>query len=451
MGYSRDELIGKKHMVTIEQSDEGHRAYHELWRRLRAGEYLERELKRVAKTGKPVWFHCTYNHLRDRSGKPYRVIMIFTDLTEQKIHQSDLQAQIDAISRSQAVIEYELDGRVLNANENFQNVLGYRLDEIRGQPHAMFVDPGERNSETYRRFWKKLAGGEFVSGQFHRVAKGGRDVWIQASYNPVLDLDGKPWKVVKFATDITEQFHQQKKRAELYGRVDTQLGGMTDTVSTVSHQAVEAAAASTQTSGNVQAVAAGAEELSASFQEIARQVAHAAEIAQKAVTVASDAGAIVTALAGDAQKIGEVVRLISDIAAQTNLLALNATIEAARAGDSGRGFAVVAAEVKTLATRTARATDEIGEQVSSVRASTSDATRAIEAIAEIIGTIDSITSAIAGSVQSQSEVTADMSENMQLAAKGVEAITQSMNAIAESTVKIDSAAKSVRDISRAAA
>ena len=114
------------------------------------------------KTGKPVWFHCTYNHLRDRSGKPYRVIMIFTDLTEQKIHQSDLQAQIDAISRSQAVIEYELDGRVLNANENFQNVLGYRLDEIRGQPHAMFVDPGERNSETYRRFWKKLAGGEFV-------------------------------------------------------------------------------------------------------------------------------------------------------------------------------------------------------------------------------------------------------------------------------------------------
>jgi methyl-accepting chemotaxis protein len=451
MGYSRDELVGKKHIVTTEQSDEGRRAYDELWGRLRAGDYLERELKRVTKTGKPVWFHCTYNHLRDRSGKPYRVIMIFTDLTAQKIHQSDLQSQINAISRSQAMIEFELDGRIVNANENLQKVLGYRLDEIRGQPHSMLVDPDDRNSETYRRFWKKLAGGEFVSGQFHRLAKGGRDVWIQASYNPVLDLDGKPWKVVKFATDITEHFLQQKKRAELYGRVDAQLGDMTETVSSVSHEAVEAAAASTKTSGNVQAVAAGAEELSASFQEIARQVSHAAEIAQKAVAVASNAGAIVSALAGDAEKIGEVVRLISDIAAQTNLLALNATIEAARAGESGRGFAVVAVEVKTLATRTAKATDEIGEQVSLVRASTSDVTRAIESIAEIIGTIDSITSAIAGSVQSQSEVTADMSENMQVAARGVEAITQSMNAIAESTVKIDSAAKNVRDISRAAA
>ncbi len=451
MGYSRDELIGKKHMVTIEKSDEGLRAYHELWGRLRAGEYMERELKRVTKTGKPVWFHCTYNHLRDRNGKPYRVIMIFADLTEQKIHQSALQAQIDAISRSQAVVEFETDGRILGANENFLKVVGYRLDEIRGQHHSMFVDPGERNSETYRQLWKKLASGEYVSGQFHRIARGGRDVWIQGCYSPVFDLDGKPWKVVKFATDVTDQFVQQKKRAEVYGRVDAQLGGMTETVSSVSHEAVEAAAASNQTSGNVQAVAAGAEELSASFQEIARQVARATEIAQKAVTVAGNAGSIVSALANDAQKIGEVVSLISDIAAQTNLLALNATIEAARAGESGRGFAVVAAEVKTLATRTARATDEIGEQVSSVRASTSDVTSAIESIAEIIGTINSITSAIAGSVQAQSAVTADMSENMQVAAKGVEAITQSMNAIAESTVKIDSAAKSVRDISRSAA
>ncbi len=274
---------------------------------------------------------------------------------------------------------------------------------------------------------------------------------FHGTYSPVFDLDGKPWKVVKFATDITEQTMQQKKRAEIYGRVDAQLGGMTETVSSVSHEAVEAAAASTQTSGNVQAVAAGAEELSASFQEIARQVAHASDIAQKAVAVAGSAGSIVSALALDAQKIGEIVGLISDIAGQTNLLALNATIEAARAGESGRGFAVVAAEVKSLATRTAKATDEIGEQVSSVRASTSDVTSAIASIAEIIATINSITSAISGSVEAQGAVTTDMSENMQIAAKGVEAITQSMNAIAESTVKIDTAAKSVRDISRSAA
>ena len=291
----------------------------------------------------------------------------------------------------------------------------------------------------------------FFSGQHHRVGKGGRDVWIQGSYNPVFDLDGKPIKVVKFANDVTEQFLLQKKRVEIFSQVEVQLGGMTESVSSVSHEAVEAAAASNQTSCNVQAVAAGAEELSASFHEISLQVAHAAGIAQKAVAEAGAAGSMVSALASDAQKIGEVVGLISDIAAQTNLLALNATIEAARAGESGRGIAVVAAEVKSLATRTAKATGEISEQVASVRASTSDVTKAIESIATIIATINTITAGIAGSVQAQSAVTSDMSENMQVASKGVEAITHSMNAIAESTTKIDTAAKTVREISRSAA
>ncbi len=451
LGYRLDEIVGQKHAIFVDPRERDSAEYRAFWEDLRAGKYRQAEFKRISKSGKPVWIQATYNPLLDSSGKPFRVIKFATDVTEQKLASAYARSQVEAINRSQAVIEFEVDGRIVSANENFLKVLGYRLDEIKGQHHSMFIDPSERNSDAYRQFWAKLANGEYFSGQFHRVAKGGRDVWIQGSYNPVFDLDGKPWKVVKFATDVTDQFVQQKKRAEVYGRVDAQLGGMTETVSSVSHEAVEAAAASNQTSGNVQAVAAGAEELSSSFQEIARQVAHATEIAQKAVTVAGNAGSIVSALANDAQKIGEVVRLISDIAAQTNLLALNATIEAARAGESGRGFAVVAAEVKTLATRTARATDEIGEQVSSVRASTSDVTSAIESIAEIIGTINSITSAIAGSVQAQSAVTADMSENMQVAAKGVEAITQSMNAIAESTVKIDSAAKSVRDISRAAA
>jgi len=451
MGYTREELIGQKHLVTIEKSDESLRAYQDLWGRLRNGEYLYRELKRVTRTGKPVWFQVTYSFLRDRSRKPYRVLMVFSDQSEQKLQHAYLQAQVDAISRSQAIIEFDLDGRIVNANENFLNALGYRLDEIRGEHHSMFVDANERSSDSYRQFWARLGKGEFFSGEYHRIGKGARDVWIQASYNPVFDLDGKPVKVVKIATEVTEKFLQQKRRGEVFSQVDAQLGGMSESVSSVSHEAIEAAAASNQTSGNVQAVAAGAEELSASFQEIARQVAHATEIAQKAVTVARSAGSMVGALAHDAQKIGEVVRLISEIAAQTNLLALNATIEAARAGESGRGFAVVAAEVKTLATRTAKATEEIGEQVSSVRASTSDVTTAIASIGEIIETINNITSGIAGSVHSQSAVTADMSENMQVAAKGVEAITLSMNAIAEATVRIDTAARAVRDISRSAA
>jgi methyl-accepting chemotaxis protein len=451
LGYRLDEIIGKKHAIFVDPRERDGAEYRAFWDDLRHGKFRQAEFKRIDKSGKPVWIQASYNPLLDKNGKPFRVIKFATDVTQQKVAAAFAQSQVAAISRSQAVIEFELDGRVVQANENFCQALGYRLDEIQGQHHSLFVDPTERASESYRDFWRKLAAGEFVSGQFRRIAKGGREIWIQGSYNPIFDLDGKPYKVVKFAIDITEQVTQQKNRVEAFKQVDAQLGGMTETVSSVSHEAVEAAAASNQTSGNVQAVAAGAEELSASFHEIARQVAHASEIAQKAVAVAANAGSIVAALAGDAQKIGEIVGLISDIAAQTNLLALNATIEAARASEAGRGFAVVAAEVKTLATRTSKATDEIREQVSSVRVSTSDVTSAIENIGEIIGTINNIVAAIAGSVQAQSAVTTDMSENMQVAAKGVEAITQSMNAIAESTVKIDTAAKTVRDISRIAA
>ena len=451
MGYNRDELIGKKHLVTVEKSEAGLRSYEELWRRLRAGETMERELKRIRKDGAPCWFHVFYTHLRDGSGRPTRVIMIVTDITEQKIRQATIEAQLDAIHRSSGVVEFELDGRVVTANENFLKTLGYALDEVVGKPHAQFVAPEEARSPAYAEFWTRLRSGECVSGEFHRIGKGGKEVWLQGAYNPIFGFDGTLRRVVKIASDITDRKYRSLKREAVFKEVDARLNGVTTTVSSVAGATNDAASASARTSGNVQAVAAGAEQLSASFQEIAHQVQQASAIAQKAVAEAGAAAQLVEALALDAQKIGEIVALINDIAAQTNLLALNATIEAARAGEAGRGFAVVATEVKTLATRTAKATEEIGEQVSSVRGSTSGVTRAIEAIGAVIATVNDITSSVSGAVQAQGAVTRDISENMQTAAHGVEAISASMQEIAQSTAEIDAATREVRELSRSAA
>lgn len=195
------------------------------------------------------------------------------------------------------MIEFEIDGTIVSANEKFLAALGYRLEEIVGRRHSIFVDPAEQRTEAYRSFWSRLGQGEYSSGQFRRIAKDGHEVWIQGSYNPIFDLEGKPFRVVKFATDVTEQVQQQNRRTETFRKVDDQIGEMTESVS---NEAVEAAAASSQTSGNVQAVAAGAEELSASFHEIARQVAHASDIAQKAVSQAGGATNLVSTLADDA-------------------------------------------------------------------------------------------------------------------------------------------------------
>jgi len=205
LGYTLDEIKGKHHSMFVEESFKNSIAYTEFWAKLNRGEYDAAEYKRIGKGGREVWIQASYNPIFDLNGKPFKVVKYATDVTRQKLQNADYRGQIDAISKAQAVIEFNMDGTVLTANENFLNALGYTLDEIKGRHHSMFVDEAYRKTSDYKEFWAKLNRGEYQAAEYKRIGKGGREVWIQASYNPIFDLNRKPFKVVKYATDITTQ------------------------------------------------------------------------------------------------------------------------------------------------------------------------------------------------------------------------------------------------------
>ncbi len=205
LGYVEDEIVGKHHRLFVESTFANSYGYREFWDALNSGKTQVDVFKRITKSGQEVWIQATYAPVKDEQGRIVKVIKIATDVTSTKLDAANWRGQVDAIGKSQAVIEFGMDGKVLTANENFLNALGYSLAEIQGQHHSLFVDPAYRASTDYRLFWDKLGRGEYDAGQYKRIGKGGKEVWIQAAYNPIFDLNGKPFKVVKYATDITAE------------------------------------------------------------------------------------------------------------------------------------------------------------------------------------------------------------------------------------------------------
>jgi methyl-accepting chemotaxis protein len=384
MGYSLHEIQGKHHSMFMEPSERESAAYREFWARLNRGEYQAGEFKRVAKAGREIWILASYNPILDDHGKPAGVVKFATDVTAQRLKNADLAGQLEAIGKSQAVIEFNLDGTIITANDNFLGALGYSLSEIRGRHHSMFVDAAERDTPAYREFWAALGRGEYKAGEFKRVARGGKDIYIQASYNPILDLNGKPFKVVKYASDVTKQ-------------VLVRMGNE-------------------RVRGMMESVAAGAEELNASVREISEAMVKSRETATGAVDKVAIADSQAKRLTDAAQSMSGIVEMIGDITGQINLLALNATIESARAGEAGRGFAVVASEVKSLANPAKQATDKIEQEIGNLNGISGDVVEALGSIKKAIQEVSEYVTSTAAAVEEQSTVTSEMSNGMQQAA-----------------------------------
>jgi methyl-accepting chemotaxis protein len=401
MGYTLEEVQGRHHSMFVDESLRTSEEYKNFWSQLNRGEYVSGEYRRVHKNGQDVWIQGSYNPILDPDGKPFKVVKFATDITTQKVAATENAGQMAAISKSQAVIEFQMDGTIIKANNNFLTAMGYTLEEVQGRHHSMFVDDEFRVSAEYKEFWAQLNRGEFLAGEYRRLGKHGEEIWIDGSYNPIFDLRGKPFKVVKYATDVTGRMKMEKSAAEQHKNTQELIGQVVESANQFGEGSRAIAASSTSLSDSAQTQAATVEQMTASVNELTSAIQvistsaveskqQADETAQMAKDGGTSVGEAVNAMRlieKSSEQINDIIQVISEIASQTNLLALNAAIEAARAGEHGLGFAVVADEVRKLAERSSEAAKEITQLIKESSRRVSEGAQLSEKVGESLGAI----------------------------------------------------------------